>query len=132
MSEPVRVLVLDDEPIVCDRLGPALEKHGFRVETFTESRAALDRLSEERFDILITDLKMKKPDGMEVLAILKREWPETRVIVITGFATVETAKEALRQGAVDFIAKPFRMRELVDLVRKVAAELRPGAASADG
>ena len=123
MKPDLRILVLDDEPIVCERLGPALEKLGFHVETYTESPAALARLAEERFDILITDLKTKGPDGMDVLAVLKRDWPETRAIVITGFATVETAKEAMRRGAVDFIAKPFRMRRLQELVRKIAAEL---------
>ncbi len=115
-----RVLLLDDERIVCDRLRPALEKAGFHVEAFTDSRSALDRLAEERFDILVTDLKMAGPDGMDVLADVREHSPDPRAIVITGFATVETAKEAMRLGAVDFIAKPFRMRQLIDLIRKVA------------
>lgn len=125
MTAEIRVLVLDDERIVCDRLRPALEKLGHVVETFTDSRAAMERLAGERFDILVTDLKMKGPDGMDVLSFVRETCPDTRAIVITGFATVETAKEAMRRGAVDFIAKPFRMRELLDLVGRVAAELRP-------
>jgi DNA-binding NtrC family response regulator len=123
MSPTTRVLILDDEDIVCDRLGPALEKLGFVVETFTESRAALDRMEEQRFEIVITDLKMRGPDGMEVLRILQERWPETRAVVITGFATVDTAKEAMRRGAVDFIAKPFRMRRLQELVQRIAGEI---------
>lgn len=119
----IRVFILDDEPIVCERLRPLLEKSGFAVATHTESREALGILERERFDILITDLKMHGPDGMEVLASVRERWPETRCVVITGFATVDTAKEALRLGAVDFIAKPFRMRDLLDLVRKLGAQI---------
>jgi DNA-binding NtrC family response regulator len=119
----IRVLILDDEPIVCDRLRPLLEKSGFSVETHTESRAALAVLAQTDFDILITDLKMQGPDGMDVLAFVRKESPRTRCIVITGFATVDTAREALRLGAVDFIAKPFRMRDLLGLVRKLADEI---------
>lgn len=124
MTAEMRILVLDDERIVCDRLRPALEKLGHVVETFTDSRAAMARLTEARFDILVTDLKMKGPDGMDVLSFVRERTPDTRAIVITGFATVETAKEAMRRGAVDFIAKPFRMRELLDLVARVGGENR--------
>jgi DNA-binding NtrC family response regulator len=121
MSRSAHILVLDDERIVCDRLRPVLEKQGYTVETFTESRPAMQRLTEVEFDVLVTDLKMKGPDGMDVLSFVREHSPSTRSIVITGFATVDTAKEAMRRGAVDFIAKPFRMRELVDLVQRVLA-----------
>jgi DNA-binding NtrC family response regulator len=131
MPRELSVLILDDEPIVCDRVRPALEKSGFQVESFTESTAALERLSERSFDILVTDLKMKGPGGMDVLAFVRDRHPKTRSIVITGFATVETAKEAMQLGAVDFIPKPFRMKQLVTLIKKVAAELGLGEAGAE-
>jgi DNA-binding NtrC family response regulator len=86
----------------------------------------LDRLSEKKFDILITDLKMKPPDGLELLHFTRNTYPETRVIIITGFATIETARDALKGGAVDFIAKPFHMSQLRDLVLKIAAEIQQG------
>ncbi len=114
-----KVLVLDDEPIVCERLKPALEKLGFEVETFTDSQAAIDRLAEEHFDVLVTDLKMRGPDGLDVLRFAREHAPNTKVVVITGFATVETAREAMRGGAVDFIAKPFKISQLRDLVVKL-------------
>jgi DNA-binding NtrC family response regulator len=123
MTEALRVLVLDDERIVCERLRPALARSGFEVATCTESQEAIALLRERHFDFLITDLKMPNPDGMDVLALVREESPETRCIVITGFATVATAKEALRLGAVDFIAKPFRMSQLLDVVRKLADEI---------
>ncbi|HLE92513.1 MAG TPA: response regulator [Anaerolineales bacterium] len=117
---------MDDEPIVCNRLKPMLEKSGCRVEIFTDSKASLERLSEKKFDILITDLKMKPPDGIELLHFTRNTYPETRVIFITGFATTDTARDALKGGAVDFIAKPFHMSQLRDLVLKISADIQQG------
>jgi DNA-binding NtrC family response regulator len=111
-----KVLLLDDEPIVCERLKPALEKIGFYVESYTEGQRAVDRVMEESFDVLVTDLKMQKPDGLEVMDFVHRHSPGTKVIIITGFATVDTAVETLKGGAVDFIAKPFKIRTLCDLI----------------
>jgi len=71
---------------------------------------------------LITDIKMRGPNGIEVMNFVKENYPTTRVIVITGFATIDTAKEVLKGGAVDFIPKPFKMSQLRDLVLRLAAE----------
>ena len=119
MKRQVRVILLDDEPIVCERLKPALEKIGFYVEAYTESQDVIDRFSEEKFDVLVTDLKMRKPDGLDVMNFVKRQSPSTKVIIITGFATEDTAEEALEGGAVDFIAKPFKISQLRDLILKI-------------
>jgi len=70
----------------------------------------------------VTDLKMRKPDGLEVMRFAKRQWPGIKVIIITGFATVETATEAMREGAVEFIAKPFKIRALRDLILRITAD----------
>lgn len=121
MSGSKRILVLDDEPIVGDRMKPALEKLGFHVETFTESQAAVQRILEEDFEVLVTDLKMQKPDGLEVMDFVKRNSPSTKVVIITGFATVDTAVETMKGGAVDFIAKPFKIRELCDLIVRLTS-----------
>ena len=117
-----RILVLDDEPIVGDRMKPALEKLGFHVEAFTESQAAVQRIVEEDFDVLVTDLKMQKPDGLEVMDFVKQHSPSTKVVIITGFATVDTAVETMKGGAVDFIAKPFKIRELCDLIVRLTSD----------
>jgi DNA-binding NtrC family response regulator len=124
IDDVINVCVIDDEQIVCERLQPMFEKSGFNVEAFTDSTVALKRLSEKKFDILITDIKMGQPDGIELLRYAKAHSPETRVIIITGFATAETAREAMKSGAVDFIAKPFRLSQLRDLVLKISAEIR--------
>lgn len=122
MKSKKKVLVLDDEPIVGDRLKPALEKNGFYVEAFTDSQAAVQRMVEETFDVLVTDLKMQKPDGLEVMDFVRQHSPATKVVIITGFATVDTAVETMKGGAVDFIAKPFKIRDLCDLVVRLTSE----------
>jgi DNA-binding NtrC family response regulator len=116
MEKNNRVMILDDEPIVCERLRSTLEKLNLDLETFTDPNEALKRFSEKKVDVLITDLKMKEIDGIEILKLVKKVSPDTKVIIITGFATVEKAKEALKIGAYDFIAKPFRLSQLRDLV----------------
>jgi DNA-binding NtrC family response regulator len=129
-TQKLRVMVLDDEPIVCKRLQPALEKLGFEVDTFTQSLEALHQVqsSQTPYDIVITDLKMKGIDGMRFLQEAKKQNPATEVIVITGFATLETAKESFQKGVFDFIAKPFKLTEIQEVVNKAAAKIRGSAA----
>src|SRR3990172_5439380 len=112
------VMVLDDEPIVGDRLKPALEKEGFQVEVFTDSSAAIERLKQKSFSVLVTDVKMRGPSGMDVLRIVKESAPAKQVIVITGYATIETSHEAEALGAVQFVDKPFKIKDIVKLVTK--------------
>ena len=122
MDPSYRILIIDDEKIVCDRLSTEMQWSGFTVEACTESSQALQRLSTQPFDLVITDIKMRGPNGIEVMNFVKENYPTTRVIVITGFATIDTAKEVLKGGAVDFIPKPFKMSQLRDLVLRLAAE----------
>jgi len=77
------------------------------------------RIEEKKFDIIITDLKMKGVDGMHFLERIKEIAPDTGVIVITGFATSETAGESFRKGAFDFVAKPFKLNDIIDTVRRL-------------
>ena len=122
MPPNFRVLVIDDEKIVCERLSMELERAGLEVEAFTESGRAMERMSSQQFDLVITDIKMRGPNGIEVMNFVKENHPSTRVLVITGFATVETAREVLKGGAVDFIPKPFKMSQLRELVLRLVAE----------
>jgi len=112
------ILLLDDETIVLKRLKPALEKNGYEVEVFSRSSEAFDRITEKDFDIVITDLKMPGLDGMQFLTLVKDRSPTSEVIVITGFATMETAKESFQKGIFDFLAKPFKLGEILEVVRK--------------
>ena len=124
MSErSLQILVLDDEPIVGKRLRTALEKNGHVVETFEDSRLALRRLDERDFDIIVTDVRMEEVDGIQVLEHVLERSARTKVIVITGYATVEVAREALAKGAFDFIAKPFKPDDLRQVIKKAAETL---------
>jgi CheY-like chemotaxis protein len=123
VEEKVRVMILDDEPIVGKRLEPALAKHGFEVEVFTDPTEALARFDEQEFDIVVTDLRMENVDGIEILEHVMSRSKNTRVILITGYATVEVAREALVKGAFDFIAKPFKPKDLRAVINKAALSL---------
>jgi CheY-like chemotaxis protein len=119
----LKVMIVDDEPIVGKRLTPTLTKQGFLVESYVDPREALARLEEEEFDIVVTDLRMEEVDGIGVLEHVMESCPNTRVIFITGYATVEVAREALVKGAFDFIAKPFKPKELRAVINKAALSL---------
>jgi DNA-binding NtrC family response regulator len=123
-ASKLKIMVLDDEPIVCKRLKPALERQGYEVDTFTQSSEAMEQIQRVTYDIIITDLKMKGVDGMQLLGEAKRRSPNTEVIVITGFATMETAKESFHKGVFDFIAKPFKLTEIQEVVSRAEAKIR--------
>ena len=120
MSDKIRVLLLDDEPIVAERVKVSLEMSNFYVDSFVSSKDALAKLKEDKYDILITDLKMSSPDGMEVLEIARQIQPDIKAVVITGFATRETAEVAMQRGAVEFIAKPFKMSHLKGILNTIS------------
>lgn len=121
--EDLSVMVLDDEPIVGKRLRPVLEKSGFTVECYEDPVEALARLEEKQFDIVVTDLRMEDVDGIQILEHVMKHCEHTRVILITGYATVEVAREALVKGAFDFISKPFKPQDLRAVVNKAALSL---------
>jgi DNA-binding NtrC family response regulator len=120
MAEEVCVLVLDDEFIVGDRLKPPLEKEGFAVEVFTDSSAALRRLEEKRFAVLVTDLRMPGPSGIDILRHVRDHCPDTRVIVITAYASEDVSRQVRLMGAYHFVAKPFKIREFLGLVAEAS------------
>ncbi len=122
-NNQLSILILDDEPIVSKRLKPSLEKKGYRVETYTNSETALKRVRDQKFDIVITDLKMEGVDGMEFLTEVKKLWPDTEVIVITGFATMDTAKESFQKGIFDFLAKPFKLSEINEVIERAKEKI---------
>lgn len=122
-GEKLRVMVLDDEPIMGKRLRPSLTKAGFEVEVFEDPTKALSRLGEKEFDIIVTDFQMDNVDGIQVLEHIMEKCDNTRVILMTGYASVELAREALVKGAFDFIAKPFKSKELRAMINKAALSL---------
>ena len=112
MNRKPRVLVVDDEEIARKNLAHVLAKEGYDVATAADGEAALRELDTAEFDVVITDLKMGRIDGMELLDRVRVRHPDTRVIMVTGYATVPSAIEAVKKGAFDYIAKPFKLDEV--------------------
>src|ERR1700686_5042278 len=117
-----RIMVIDDEKIVGDMAKLSLEQDGYQVETFLNAEPALKRLQEEKFDIVVTDYKMKGIDGMEVLRTVKNLYPSTQVIMITAFANLDAAIEALRRDVHDFFPKPVKIKELKASIKRALAK----------
>ena len=113
-----RLLLVDDERIALRNLEHVLAKEGYQVTATQSGSHALDLLDAQPFDLVLTDMKMDKVDGMQLLRRCKTQHPDIEVIMITGFATLESAVEAMKEGAFHYIAKPFRLDE----VRKTVAE----------
>ncbi len=123
MAECLDILLLDDEPIVGKRLKPALDKIGCDVEVFQDPIAAVERIKQKEFDIVVTDIRMDEMDGMQVLEYVREKSPRTKVIMITGYAMIALAREAMEKGAFDFIAKPFKPDDLRKVIAKAAEAL---------
>ena len=116
--ETRKILVVDDEAIARDNLAFVLKKDGYLPLVAENGQQAIDILRQEEVALVLTDLRMKGLGGMDVLAETKNLWPATEVIVITGYASVDTAVEAMRQGAYHYVAKPFKINELRVIVEK--------------
>ena len=111
-----RVLVVDDEPNICDLLNELLSRQGYVIETCLNGQEALTKVRAGAYDMVISDLKMPGINGIELIRTVKSESPDTATVLVTGFATVETAVEALRFGADDYVTKPFNIEELRKVV----------------
>ena len=118
MSKNISVLVLDDEPLVCERLGEYLTAKGMDVETFTDSRAAMVRLEERPFNVVVTDLKMSSPTGMDILRFISDRLPSTKGILITAYGQLEQFRAAQLMDVFEIVLKPFEMSNLYKLIKK--------------
>lgn len=116
--EPARVLVVDDEQFIRDILADFLTMEGYSVRTAQDGAAAIDELSRGRFDLIISDLKMPKVGGLELIQHVAKLQPEALTVIMTGFGTVETAIDAMKHGAYDYILKPFKVEEIVHIVER--------------
>jgi DNA-binding NtrC family response regulator len=124
MSDKASVLVVDDERIAARNLEHLLKKEGYDVCTAQSGAAALALLEQRPFDVVLTDLRMEKVDGMQVLARCRTLHPDAEVILVTGYATTESAVQAMKDGAFYYIAKPFRLDEVRKVVAEAVAKIR--------
>ena len=125
MSERLRILLIDDEEVVSRRLRPALEREGYEVESFMVGKDALASIATKDFDVVVTDLRIDEVNGLQVLEAARKKSSKTKVVLITGFATTELAREALAKGAFEVIAKPFKPQDLRDAISRAIAAADP-------
>jgi len=115
----MKILVVDDDAIVIKSCKRILEAEGFEVLTVPSADEALEIIRKYDFDLLLVDVKMPKHDGMFLMREIKKDLPDTPIIVMSGYPTQETIADVLKLGATQFIPKPFRPDELVKLIRQV-------------
>jgi DNA-binding NtrC family response regulator len=131
-----QILIADDDEVSCQLFAETLEDDGYRVKKVGSGDQALTSLAEDHFDLLITDVRMPGSSGLEVTRRAHAEYPSLPVIVMTAFGSIETAVEAIHEGAFDFISKPMNLAELRNAVSKALAQRvlqrRPGKAEGEG
>ncbi len=125
LSQAFRILVVDDEQITRENISHILSKEKYQVQTAQDGTEAMDILAEHTFDLVITDLKMERVDGMELMERVKQEKPGVEIILITGYATVDTAVNALRGGAAHYLSKPLNLDVLKRTVKDISQRRQP-------
>jgi DNA-binding NtrC family response regulator len=133
MNKRYEILIVDDEAVVGERLTASLSKDGHAVEAYTDPAEALRTIGSKTFDMVICDIRMGEIDGLQVMERMLADSPRTKFIMITGYATLELARESLTKGAFDFIAKPFKLREIRATIDKAIEALnRENESAANG
>jgi DNA-binding NtrC family response regulator len=119
MSAKNRILVVDDEEALRMVLSSELEGEGYKVKSAADGREAISILTSNEFDLVLLDIKMPNVDGFEVLKFSKERWPNTKIVMLTGFADLKNAIESKKLGAEDFISKPYDLVDLLTTVERV-------------
>jgi len=117
MTSKASILIVDDEEVVRLSYAMILARADCETQTAWDGDEALHAMERHPFDVVLLDLRMPGADGMAVLKALKARWPESEVVIITGYPTVESAKEAVRLGAYDYLAKPVGPDEVIGVAR---------------
>jgi CheY-like chemotaxis protein len=121
---PLKILIVDDEEITRDMLSKLLVKEGYEAKAVESGEKAIETIKETDFDIVFSDLKMPGMDGIEVLSTIKKLKPSIFVIMITAFATIETAVESMKLGAYDYIRKPFRLEHIQEIIYNIGDDIQ--------
>lgn len=116
--ESMKILIVDDEPIVLNLVKKILDKEGYAIQVANSGEKALEILDNESFKLVLSDIKMSEVSGMDVLKEIRQKYPDTGVVMLTAYGAVSTAVEAMKQGAFDYLTKPFKLDELVLTVQR--------------
>lgn len=127
MNQEFKIMIVDDEMIVRESLLSWFEKYGHKVEGASSGLEALEKLEKVPFDILFVDIKMPGMDGIQLLGKVKEEYPDTTVIIMTAYGSIETAVEAMKMGATDYLLKPFKPDQLSLVMEKIAHQSKLAA-----
>ncbi len=119
---PKKIIVVDDEKIICNTAKKILEMEGYEVDTFTNSVLALEAIRKNQYDLIITDLMMEEVSGMDILREANRRSPQTKVIMLTAYATLEATIEAIREQIYDFFPKPVKIEDLKKSVKRALGD----------
>jgi DNA-binding NtrC family response regulator len=114
----IRILVIDDESVICDACELVLGEKGHAVHRRVTGKSGLQAIHQNRYDLILLDMKLPDIDGMEILQAVCKQAPAPRVIVMTGYSTMSNAVQAMKLGAVDYLAKPFTDDELISAIEK--------------
>ncbi|CUT02332.1 sigma-54-dependent transcriptional regulator [Candidatus Chrysopegis kryptomonas] len=118
MAEKPRVLVVDDEEALRYLLSTELAAEGYEVETAGDGDEAIETIKQKDYDVVLLDIKMPRVDGFEVLKFIKQNKPEIKVIMLTAYADVKNAIEALKLGASDFVSKPYDLEDILTSINR--------------
>lgn len=124
VESPVKMLIVDDDEICREILRDSIEPSGVEVTLASDGLEGLERLAVEPFDILITDINMPRMDGLTLLREAKQRYPHILTIIITGYGSLESAIEAIRQGTYDYMQKPFKIEELAVTTRNAIEKVK--------
>jgi len=124
MPSKPNILIVDDELRMCNSLELILSRHNYQIKTANDVKSAIDKISHESFDLILTDIVMDDSDGFQVMDHINRHNMDTVVVMMTGFASTDTAVEALRKGAYDYIRKPFETEEVINTIENALSQRR--------
>jgi len=124
MQGIAKILIVDDEKVALKNLEHVMRKEGYEVTGTESGPIALRLLEEQQFDVVLTDLRMEKVDGMQILKKCRELYPDTEVVIITGYATLESAVDTMKHGAFYYVAKPFKLEEVRKVVKEAVEKVR--------
>tara|TARA_B110000438_G_C15522444_1_gene524801 strand:- start:50 stop:577 length:528 start_codon:yes stop_codon:yes gene_type:complete len=119
------LLIVDDDMPFRDRLSKSMEKKGFNVESFSNTKSTIERIKEKFFDFAIVDMRLQDGSGLELIKLIKKQQPKTRSLLLTGYGNIATAVAAIKSGAIDYLPKPAEIDQIYDALTTIKDILPP-------